>query len=153
MLVGSCGRLYKVSLCFEKLLSCTKDEVTFIVVYYKSDTQSRRLIKKTLEKPKFEIIVEGGWIYPAGDDYQINLQMEEFFKQCNFTFLNYEHTIDYCRTEISHYLLLSLGIYIADDLIWYVLFSTPYSLYNYSQNLTNLKYKRQYHYGYMMEKK
>ena len=43
------------------------------------------------------------------------------------------------------------GIYIADDLIWYALFSVPYSLYNYAQNLTNLKYIRQYDYGYLLE--
>ena len=107
-----------------------------------------RFIEKKCDEETFIIWQQQHeWIV---DDYDAVKQLlDKFFYECNYTFLHYKNTIDYCRTEIAHYLLVFFGIYIADDLIWYALFSEPYSLYNYSQNLTNLKYKRQYDYGYL----
>jgi hypothetical protein len=153
MKAESYGRMYNVRLCFEKLISCDENDVTFVVIYFEQGVKVKRIIKKQLENATFVITLEsGGWIRTEILDHRIRMVLEGFVKECNYTFLHYEHTIDYCRTEIPHYLLSSFGIYIADDLIWYALFSTPYSLYNYSQNLTNLKYKRQYDYGYGMKK-
>lgn len=93
--------------------------------------------------------IEGG--VDTSMDACIKRLLDIFFYQCNYTFLHYQNTIDYSHTEIAYYLVKYYNIYIADDLIWYALFSTPYSLYNYSQNLTNLKYRKQYDYGYLTE--
>ena len=128
------------------------------LVYYSQNGEkiTRRRIEKQLESEKFKIIIPSRtWVNVDGGtnfvDQRIRTLLRLFFLSCNSTFLHYRNTIDYLRTDIGYYLAKYHYIYIYDDLIWYALFSTRYSLYNYSQNLTNLKYKRQYDYGYLTE--
>lgn len=144
------GQCYPVRIFFTKLLYCDEHIVVFMIHYYSNlGNHTKRKIVKRLKSPKYTIgLPEGEWRIDNGVDQRIKLYLDEFWKQCDYTFLHYQNTIDYMRTDLGYYLVKYLNIYIQDDLIWYALFSTPYSLYNYGQNLTNLKYKKQYDYGF-----
>jgi 6-pyruvoyl-tetrahydropterin synthase len=144
------GQRYVVRIFFTQLLHCDEHTVVFMIHYYtKLKKRIKRKVIKQLESPMYTIgIPAGEWRIADGEDKRIKLYLDEFWKQCNYTFLHYRNTVDYRRTDLSYCLAKYLYIYIQDDLIWYAIFSTPYSLYNYAQNLTSLKYKKQYNYGF-----
>jgi hypothetical protein len=127
---GSC---YRIRLCFTKLVYCDVDDVVFNVMYFSKDGRNTKwIIKKQHDTEKFVIVTPTGRWCEANVIRQVKILMDIFLKECNFTFSHYRNTIDYLRTDVGYYLAKYHYIYIADDLIWYALFSTPYSLYNYS---------------------
>jgi hypothetical protein len=125
------GQRYVVRIFFTQLLHCDEHTVVFMIHYYtKLKKRIKRKIIKQLESPTYTIVIpEGEWRIADGEDKHIKLYLDEFWKQCNYTFLHYRNTVDYRRTDLSYYL-------------------AKYSLYNYAQNLTSLKYKKQYDYGF-----
>lgn len=150
MKIISNGCIYSVGILFKLLVCCEENDAVSFVICYKGF-----LYLCTRETDvKFTIKYFGN---SRADDpdvvfYKVTLTclMEIFFKQCNYTFLSYMATFE-CSSAIEHYLISRFGIYIEDKLIWYASFSQPYSLDNYGQNLTNLKYKRQYDYGFLSQ--
>ena len=152
--VVSNGEVYPIQLCFSRLIYCTVDVVRFEVNYYSRNGRRyiKREVQKHLHSEEFiSIIASSQWCSNEDDDQGLKHLLEVFFKECNYTFLHYQNTIDYLQTDIGYYLAKYHRILINDDLIWYALFSTLYSGYNFSQNLTNLKYKKQYDYGYLTD--
>jgi hypothetical protein len=152
MNVLSNGLFYKVKLCFTELIKCDAKELLFVATYYEGDEYVICNIRKEHDNERVVIHSFEGWI--SNDighrlmRHRMITLLEQFYYECNYTFLHFANTIDYSQNNIAHYLISRLGLYIVDALIWYAFFSTPYSLHDYSQPLSRKKYHSQYDYGY-----
>ena len=112
--VFCCGELYKASVIFTKLIECNVDKVVFHLV---CGSTTYYVERQFLSIEEFTLGIVSGW-HRGHSGTTLRRTLSDFFKDI-VRFVNID-------TEIHLYLLKYYGIYIADDLIWRALFSTPY---------------------------